>query len=204
MKNKTLKKLIIFGAFAFLLINTNNASAYYYNNVWYPDYNGYQLSTNNYPNAPTMGYAGSYYVNNNSPYYSNINSNPSYVNPYANNNPTPVVNNYYTTTPAVTYTSNLGSVPTAPANTTAQQNNNTPVINNPSPANVSDNSIKPLIDTASGNNLAALSLNGSGGFMPSSVWQWLLVIFLILIIVIIARTLGKKPVSNNPHGVPTH
>ena len=44
------------------------------------------------------------------------------------------------------------------------------------------------------NGIAALSLAGSGGFMPSSVWQWLLVILLILVIVILARTLSK------PHG----
>jgi hypothetical protein len=51
---------------------------------------------------------------------------------------------------------------------------------------------------SSGSEITALSLNGSGSFMPSSIWQWILVIFLILVIIIIARMLSKPTA---PHGV---
>lgn len=53
------------------------------------------------------------------------------------------------------------------------------------------------------NGVTALSVRGSGGFMPSSVWQWLLLIILILAIVIVARMVSKT-FSNNSHGVPAH
>lgn len=45
-----------------------------------------------------------------------------------------------------------------------------------------------------GTGITALSLKGSGGFMPSSIWQWIFVIILILVIIIVARTLTRKPV----------
>lgn len=41
------------------------------------------------------------------------------------------------------------------------------------------------------NGVTALSVNGSGGFMPSSIFQWLLFILLILGIIIIARMVSK-------------
>jgi hypothetical protein len=47
------------------------------------------------------------------------------------------------------------------------------------------------------NNLTALSFKGNGGFMPSSVWQWILVVLLILAIIILARMIAK-PASNKP------
>jgi hypothetical protein len=43
-------------------------------------------------------------------------------------------------------------------------------------------------------NIPALTLQGSGGFMPSSIWQWMLVVVLILIIVILSRLFIKKPI----------
>lgn len=207
MINKTLKNLIIFGAFAFLFISTNNALAYYYSNTFNPSQNGrYLLSTSDRPNASTMNSGNAVYTTN----YNN-NSNP---NSYSTNSgrsissydtqtgapiyattPTPIVNNYYTT-PAPVVASSTNTV-TTPA--TTQTDNSVNVKN----ANTTDGTLKPLTDTA-GNNLTALSLNGSGGFMPSSVWQWLLVIALILIIIIIARILGRKPAANSPHGVPAH
>ena len=42
------------------------------------------------------------------------------------------------------------------------------------------------------NDLTALSVKGSGGFFPSSVFQWFLVILLILAIVIIARMISRS------------
>lgn len=53
------------------------------------------------------------------------------------------------------------------------------------------------------NGVAALSVAGSGGFMPTSVFQWFLLIIIILAIVIIARMISKT-FSNGSHGAPAH
>jgi hypothetical protein len=52
------------------------------------------------------------------------------------------------------------------------------------------------------NGVTALSVAGSGGFMPSSIWQWFLLVLLILAIVIVARMVSKT-FSNN-HGAVAH
>lgn len=75
-------------------------------------------------------------------------------------------------------------------------------VQTPAPADVRD--LPPVVTTGNSNDLAALSLQGSGGFMPSSVWQWLFVILLILAIIIIARMLGRAPAHHETHTVATH
>lgn len=57
-----------------------------------------------------------------------------------------------------------------------------------------------------GSEITALSLRGSGGFMPSSIWQWILVVILILIIIIIARMFVRKPhpADHDNHGSHAH
>jgi len=55
-----------------------------------------------------------------------------------------------------------------------------------------------------GSQLTALSVQGSGSFMPSSIWQWLFVVFLILVIIIIARMLGRRPEHHEVHTVTSH
>lgn len=54
------------------------------------------------------------------------------------------------------------------------------------------------------NGVTALSMNGSGGFLPTSIFQWFMFILLILAIVIIARIIIKKNSMNNAHAVPAH
>ena len=194
MKNNTLKNLIIFGAFAFLFIFTNNVSAYYtttnagyvtadpsasYRNT----YNPYASNQNNNYNQNAYNQNGTYSTNS-------TNS--------TNNQPVaPIVNNYYYSTTAPSTVAKTTTV----SNLVVAQKDNSTVVKS---ATATDSTLKPLTDTATGNNLTALSLNGSGGFMPSSIWQWLLVIFLILIIIIVARMLGNKPASNDPHAVHAH
>ena len=65
--------------------------------------------------------------------------------------------------------------------------------------------LKPVVTTDEFNNngLTALSLQGSGSFMPSSIWQRLVVIFLILVIIIIARMLGRSR-THEVHSVTAH
>lgn len=53
------------------------------------------------------------------------------------------------------------------------------------------------------NGVTALTVKGSGSFMPSSVFQWFLFILLILAIIIIARMISKT-FSRDPHGAVVH
>ncbi len=59
----------------------------------------------------------------------------------------------------------------------------------------------PVVDS---NGVAALSVKGSGSFMPSSVFQWIMLILIILAIIVVARTIAKRSQSNDPHAVPVH
>lgn len=52
------------------------------------------------------------------------------------------------------------------------------------------------------NGVTALTVAGSGSFMPSSVFQWFMVILLILAIIIVARMVSKS-FSRNSH-TPAH
>jgi uncharacterized phage infection (PIP) family protein YhgE len=78
----------------------------------------------------------------------------------------------------------------------------------PKPVVKSDANNLPAVNNTTqtdNNGLTALSFKGSGGFMPSSVWQWILVIFLILIVIILARMISKPASHNNNHNVaPAH
>ena len=97
----------------------------------------------------------------------------------------------YTTTPAVRNTTTTNS------NSTSSNSVNT---------NNDSRELKPvIIDNGPSNNngLTALSLQGSGSFMPSSIWQWLLVIFLILVVIIISRMLSKSH-THEVHTVKAH
>jgi hypothetical protein len=91
------------------------------------------------------------------------------------------------------------SVPVAKANN-ANNQTVTPKITTKTTDNISTTNT----DKINGNNLTALSLAGSGGFMPSSIWQWMLVVFLILVIVIMARLFVKKPEPHNLHAMSAH
>ncbi|HAE36759.1 TPA: hypothetical protein DCX66_03675 [Candidatus Nomurabacteria bacterium] len=53
------------------------------------------------------------------------------------------------------------------------------------------------------NGVTALTVKGSGGFMPSSVFQWFLIVLLILGIIIVARMVSKS-FSRDPHGTVAH
>jgi len=60
-------------------------------------------------------------------------------------------------------------------------------------------------DQSKGNDITALSLRGSGSFMPSSIWQWIFVIILILIIIIVSRMFMHKPATvSEVHNIHAH
>jgi len=183
MKNNTYKKILIFGAFAILFLGVNSAQA------------SYPVSSNWSPYTTYYEYNGSGGANSNS------NTNTNGYNPINTQQPTSnVVNNYYYAKPATTSTNTTS---TTNSSNTATPTNNTLQRTNLNSSNTG-NQFPQTGVVDNGSNLTALSLNGSGSFMPSSVWQWLIVIALILVIIIIARSMGKKQVPGDTHSVHSH
>ncbi len=86
--------------------------------------------------------------------------------------------------------------------TTTAKNTTVPASSNIS--NTTMSNLPPVVYDQGASSLTALSIRGSGGFMPSSIWQWLLVIFLILVIIIIARMLTRPTHHHEVHTVTAH
>ena len=185
MNMKTIKNLIIVSAFALLIINFGQASASSQNT----NVSSTNQPTVHYQNAdvfprPTInGDNGDYSIPTN---YVYTPSNVQYV--YTSPNPAPArVITPPKTVVASTYTPSTVIInPANPetTNTYVQPYNQYPTQN-----------VQPT-----NNGLTALSIQGSGGFMPSSIWQWFLVILLILAIIVIARMFTRS----EHHEVHTH
>lgn len=110
--------------------------------------------------------------------------------------------------PIVPQTSSTTVVTNKNVTTTKTVNNtikkNTTISNTSNITTPADERQLPPVVNTDNNGLTALSLEGSGGFMPSSIWQWFLVILLILAIIIIARMLARKHEHTEIHTVTAH
>lgn len=198
MINKTTKNLIIFGAtivFSFVFINTTFA----YSCMGYScnDNTSYSNGMNNYGALSNQGYGPMANLNGYNPQLAN---NTNSQNSALSTTPT-VVNNYYypaPTAPKSTATTTTTTTPKTVASATPSGTRNTVTGNTNGSTGFNGNGVNGSTLGASayngtnGSDITALSLNGSGSFMPSSVWQWLLVIALILIIIIISRMFVHK------------
>lgn len=181
MKNTIIKNLITTGTLAILLVSTHSASAYV-PGVWEPQP---RVASNEaaFTKVPT-----------------------TYDAPVTPQTTPATVKTSTTTTPAKTVSTTTTKKTTVATTTQPKQVASSQVYTNTAyPANVyqSDNNY-PYQNYNNGSELTALSLQGSGGFMPSSVWQWLIVIFLILVIIIIARILGRRQEHHEVHTVTHH
>ncbi len=185
MENKVTKNLIILGIIVFSFIFTNSASAYCQRYAF-----SNRLVDRNCVEEEI--------------YYNNYESNSNVSSTSNNQNVTPdnnVVNNYYyypTTTK--TTTSNTSTAKSTVDTTKDNSNSNSNYDSNYSYGesdynNVYSNGLGASVYDSgqNGNGITALSLKGSGSFMPSSIWQWILTVILILIIIIIARMFVTKP-----------
>lgn len=177
MKNTTIKNFIALGTLAVILMSSHSALAYV-PGVWDPQ-----------PRTTVM-----------EPAFTKVPT--TYDAPVTPQVTTPVV-----AQPTKTVAQNT-TKPTASTNTNkavAVRNTNTAnqgtVYGPTTNTGAMDQSVYPYGNTnvSNGSELTALSLNGSGSFMPSSVWQWFIVIFLILVIVIISRMLTRGPEHHNVH-----
>ena len=194
MENKLSNKLIVtLGAIIVFFALAGSVKASYVTNY------AYSTDPVGYEYQPAMPYYQQPSVVNN-PIYPQYYQQPQYVyyqQPTTTTTTakptTSVVNNYYYQTPATktttTSTTPIVYVPTTTTTQSAIPANVEPAI--PS-NNLGASAYNPYAQT--GNGITALSLRGSGSFMPSSIWQWILVVILILAIIVIARMFVHKPV----------
>lgn len=182
MNNKTAKKIIVLGSlvFSFLFAATNTFA---YSCMSY-DCESYDYNTNN-----NQGYSQYDYSQHVVPI--------EYVR--SDTKPTVINNYYYQNTPnpnTTTINREVNTVRTNEDNYTTdnyQTENNQNNIDDEYYRNNLGASAYGSYDQSRENDITALSLRGSGSFMPSSIWQWILVIILILAIIIIARMFVRKP-----------
>jgi hypothetical protein len=183
--NKKTNNLILFGIIIFSLIFVTNTVSAHYNGHYDSSYwlDSTDFIDNNYP-YNNNSYYDSGYSYNTPTYYQQSTSNTYYVP--TTQPDTYVVNNYYYQSPN-TPTTNTNTTSNTKATTTTKNDNTNDVSDNENFSDLNNN------DQNDGNGITALAINGSGGFMPSSIWQWMLVVILILTIIVISRMLVKKP-----------
>lgn len=206
MNNKIIKKLISLSVVAFSFIFINNALAYnpYDSSYWLTP-----VSDNSFEDyADDMG--NGYYTTRNYPNDYNRYSTSS----GSNTSGTHIVNNYYyqtnpsntsktNTTSTVKTVSDNKDVAYNTTNRNVSSSVNSGTGYNNSGYNNSNNNLGASAyngysygydtnNSNQGSNITALSWRGSGGFMPSSIWQWVVVVILILAIIIISRMIMHR------------
>lgn len=174
---------------------------------------------NNYSNSGGLGDSSNsnsgfgdpiaYTYAGNVPAYNGNNPSNTYGNNgYSNNNATNTTNtsngvstNNTNTTRTVARTNNTttNKVATNTNTKTTDNNTNNSTNNVAGTTNVSNDEESNL----SANSLSALSLQGSDSFLPDTVWEWICVFFLILVIIILIRQFKSKP-SHEVHNVAHH
>lgn len=159
--------------------------------------NPYNNSYNNPANPYNSNFSSSQYAFYQQSGYNTNNNVPD------TESKTSIVNNYYQTVPAVAKTNTSSTTNTS--NTSTNKNTENTNVNDTNTQGYSSGLGASAYGSQTGNDITALSLRGSGSFMPSSIWQWIFVIILILVIVIIARMLTNKPmVLQESHVSHTH
>lgn len=208
--NKYISKiLIVVGIFTLSLVVSNYASAEYptirdcANSTWTTPVGCDAIMDKYYAGYYSNGYdyvattrSNTYYNNQPNQYNNSNNYQP---------NGTPIINNYYYKDQSVTAKSTTSTTTKSTTSGSSSTKTNTSASNtnklNGDSSNVNAEEVFNTDGTS--NDLTALSFRGSGGFLPSSFWQWLLVIFLILFIIILARMIARSNKAN-VHGAPAH
>lgn len=218
--NKTvINKLILLSSLTFVFSFANIASADQF--VMRDTCNSRCDSTVdlNLGNTNSNYYPPQSYVNNTN--YDYYNSNNGYQ--YSDNNANNYSNSSYSAPSAPTVNYANPTVSTAPARTVAvatvkkastttttktvasNTNTNTNTTSNSSNLGASAASSYPSTNytTSNNNGLTALTLFGNSGFLPNTVFEWMLTIFLILVLILLVRQL--RPVhAHDPHSAPVH
>ena len=180
MKNKIIKILIVLFVFILSSLTLNKAFAssgsYILNRHTGINYNYFN-------DFDDESYSREDYYNNDYNY--------SGLNTSTTKSGATIVNNYYNSKDS----SNSNKVATTSnSNSNSSKNVSTSNIVKDTSSNNNSNSNDNVYGggkDVTGSQLTALAVRGSGSFMPSSIWQWILVTFLILIIIILIRIITR-------------
>lgn len=148
-----------------------------------------------------LGYSGgNTYYGNNYGNTGNSGSNSGVTNTYSSNGVNPNSNTVSQNTSTKSTTVNRQVASTTTTNKT---------INTSNTANANNNDTVNTTNVSNartqGNGLTALSLQGSNSFMPDTVWEWICVFFLILIIIILIRQFRPNAHGgHSAHSAPHH
>ena len=181
---KNMKNLITFGIFVFILFSfTNSVFAF----DWYvpPTVDNQIINYNHYDQG--------YYTNRNTGYI-NTNYMPSNETIYGSDPITPK--------PATVIASNSGAKVSTVSNNIVKNTTTTKSTNNMTNTNKTvannSNSSEDIVSGSSSdsnnnrNSIVALSAYGTDSFLPDTIFEWILVFFLILIVIVLMRLIGKK------------
>jgi len=203
MKSKTIKNLIVFGAVIFSLILVDKVSAYY--NPYDSSYWLEPISNNSIEDyTDPYAYEDDYYYVRTYPQNSYQQSGSTSS---TTSSGTRIVNNYYYQT-APTSTTSSKTTTSSTTKATSSNTNSNSVASNTNAVSTNGtgyynggynygnglgaSAYDSYLNQKEGSRITALTLKGSGGFMPSSIWQWILVVILILAIIIISRLIAHK------------
>jgi len=192
MKNKTLKNLIFFGLiFTIFIIGFNCANANYDN--------GYRVSLTNLdrPIVPVYNNPVQYNYGQQLPYVYTEPTVKYIEQPSPNTQIQYIPQNTNTVKPTTTTT-------TKTANTNTGNYINYDGNNSMLGASAYNSQGFVPIQGTNRSDLTALSVNGSGSFMPSSVFQWILLILLIFAIVVVSRMIYKKAANKKSQDTIVH
>jgi len=206
---------------------TSSADRYYYEDAYNPNYYNSSYGSNynqNYNSGYNNGYGSSQYGYNQQQPNTYTQPQVQYIQQPAQIKYVPVETIKYVNTSSTSNTQGA-SVARSNSNTTVARNTttvnrNTGVTGNTGQyVNYDPNTQGMMLASAYGayngqqvvnsgvvyddNGVTALTVKGSGGFMPSSVFQWFMLVLIILAIVIVARMVSKT-YSHGAHGAPAH
>ena len=183
MKIKTIKNLIILGTIVFSFGIVNNSFAY--------SCDGYDCDYNS-----SYGYRSI-----DSDYEYNNEDDINYRSIGSSEKRTTVNNYYYGSDPYISRSSAIKS-----SDSSSVKNTNIDLSSNDSNTENDNFGLRDgssvdrnLLGASAANGLTALSLRGSGGFMPSSIWQWILAGILLLVIIILIRVLINSSNKRSAH-----
>jgi hypothetical protein len=224
MKNKTLKNLIALGAFAIFVLGTNSVSAYGTAPFGYSVDYSWNPNTN-YPSNYSSGQ--NYYNSNNTQTQYDYNGQQQAQQVQYVQQPVQQVQYVPVKQTVVQYVPAQQTAKTVAVNNSTQgasalgSTNNKVVASNKNTGTTGNTGqyvnydANGMLANAYGaynnqpiaaddsNGVTALTVKGSGSFMPSSVFQWFLLILLILGIIIVARMVSKT-FSKDVHSTPAH
>jgi hypothetical protein len=221
MNKKINKNLIFLGAVALLFGFSSGADAAYVcdqyvgpgtNRIVTNCWNSNQVPSNSYGNTGGLGSSNENQGFGQQLGYVSDGGAPAYNGtPYNSNNNGSANGNGVNTT----NTSNGVSTNNSSTNRTTTVARNTTSTNNKvaTTSSANDNANNNVAGTTnvsndgsgmSANGLTALSLEGSNNFLPDTVWEWICVFFLILVIVILIRQFKGKSGHDVHHATPHH